>query len=309
MKPGMGLSYKAMGDFEKAIKCYDKAIKIKPDFYRAWFNKVLLLDDIGKTEESIDVWEKTIGISETEDAWYGLGCCLYKTKRYNESLHAFEQAIKIDPNSARAWTNKGATLVCMNKFNEAVQCFKEALRIDPDFGPAKRNLEHISQPLLRKNTSKNLSSGIIPLDILEYYSEANKNIEENNYDAAIDAILKTENMLTAIKPVIEKHNELQSLATSATLFRKLRKRDEAIIRLKQACQLAEEIDPDSWATVGDYCNLGQCYKTIGKTIDAVSAFTRALALAKKIDPTNPYVRSIKNIINQLIDISKLKDKQ
>ena len=195
---GMGLSYKAIGDFEQAMKCYEEAIKIKPDFFRAWFNKANLLDDMNKTEDAINAWEETKKIVETEDVWNNLGHCLFKIKKYDEALHAFEQAIRLNPNSAQAWTNKGATLTAMNKFNEAVECFKEALRIKPDFGPAKRNLNRITRSLLQKNKAKTKTDGITPLDVMKYYKKAMDHIEESNYDAVVDNILKAENILATV---------------------------------------------------------------------------------------------------------------
>jgi len=300
---GMGLSYKALGDREQAMKCYEEAINLKVDFFRAWYNKAQLLDDMDKADEAIHVWKDVIKIMETDDAWDNLGHCFFKTKQYVEAIHAFDQAIRLNPNSAQAWTNKGATLTAMNKFYEATECFKEALRIKPDFEPAKRNLERISQSLLHggDRSSRNDSSldGIVPVDVLRFYNDADAKIKENNYKVAVDAILKAENALSVIKSAIGTYNELQFLAVSATLFKKMKKWDEAIIRFKKVCQLAEEIEPHSWATVGDYRDLGYCCKAIGKIFDATLAFTKALAFAKRIDETSSYVKTIEDEIRDM----------
>jgi len=257
---------------------------------------------MNKTEDAINAWEETKKIVETEDVWNNLGHCLFKIKKYDEALHAFEQAIRLNPNSAQAWTNKGATLTAMNKFNEAVECFKEALRIKPDFGPAKRNLNRITRSLLQKNKAKTKTDGITPLDVMKYYKKAMDHIEESNYDAVVDNILKAENILANMKPVIGLYNELQFLAVSATLFKKMQKWQEAIIRFEKVCQIAEKLEPSSWETVGDFCDLGFCYKANRQTLDAISTFSKALALAKKIDPFSPYVKNLENEIKQLMDI-------
>jgi tetratricopeptide (TPR) repeat protein len=37
------------------------------------------------------------------DAWVNIGSCMGMTKRYQESIEAFEKAIEIDPSKAKAY--------------------------------------------------------------------------------------------------------------------------------------------------------------------------------------------------------------
>ncbi|MEW6103245.1 MAG: tetratricopeptide repeat protein [bacterium] len=67
-----------LGRYEEALKAYDYAIKLKPDFAEAWYNKGVFLGNLG---------------------------------RYEEELKAYDYAIKLKPDFAEAWYNKGLTLI------------------------------------------------------------------------------------------------------------------------------------------------------------------------------------------------------
>jgi tetratricopeptide (TPR) repeat protein len=72
-----GVALKNLGKHNEAIECYDKAIKIDPNYALAWNNKDLALYNLGK---------------------------------YNESIECYDKAIKIDPNYALARNNKDLAL-------------------------------------------------------------------------------------------------------------------------------------------------------------------------------------------------------
>jgi predicted negative regulator of RcsB-dependent stress response len=52
-------------------------------------------------------------------------------KRYEEVLAALDQAIRLDPNKARAHTGKGGALSNLNRYEEALTAFDQAIRLDP----------------------------------------------------------------------------------------------------------------------------------------------------------------------------------
>jgi len=50
----------ALGRYEEAIQCYDKALQIKPNFAGAWSNRGVTLDEIGQFEEAIKSYDKAL---------------------------------------------------------------------------------------------------------------------------------------------------------------------------------------------------------------------------------------------------------
>ena len=66
-------------------------------------------------------------------SWREKGIILFNLARYDESLQAFNQAIKLSPQDADNWNSKGAVLAQLGRYNQAIKCFDLAARLDPSF--------------------------------------------------------------------------------------------------------------------------------------------------------------------------------
>ena len=66
-------------------------------------------------------------------SWQEKGIILFNLGRYDESLQAFNQAIKLSPRDADNWNSKGAVLVQLGRYNQAIKCFDLAIRLDHSF--------------------------------------------------------------------------------------------------------------------------------------------------------------------------------
>lgn len=53
-----------LGRKEEAIAAYDKTLEIKPDFHDAWNNKGTALSDLGRQEEAIAAYDKALETAE-----------------------------------------------------------------------------------------------------------------------------------------------------------------------------------------------------------------------------------------------------
>ena len=56
----MGIALKEQGKLEEAIKAYNKALSIKPDYAEAYNNMGNALKDQGKLEEAIEAYNKSL---------------------------------------------------------------------------------------------------------------------------------------------------------------------------------------------------------------------------------------------------------
>lgn len=95
---------------EFALAGYDQAIKLKPNFYPAWYARGLLLLRIrGDNQEAFKSFDKATQIQPTfYPAWRGRGSALSKLQRYKEAVKSYDKALQLNPNDLTLQQVRGA---------------------------------------------------------------------------------------------------------------------------------------------------------------------------------------------------------
>lgn len=181
--------YFLAGDYERAVTGYDEAIKLEPNSTALWNNRGKALGMLGRYEEAISSFDRSIVINSTDpeslnlkaialsqgqqmhgqatllfdrvlkmnssyyDAWIGKGMALGYMEDLDGALQCFENAIVIDPKNPSGWNNKGAVLLNMQSYEDALVCFNQALLIDPLNEAALRNRENTLSAMNQFETS------------------------------------------------------------------------------------------------------------------------------------------------------------
>ena len=88
-------------DANAAIRCFDKALNLNPNYVEAWVRKGVTLLDIGEDYDGQVCLNKAVKLSpKSFKARYNRGKCLLKLKYYDEAILDFQQAISIKPKHA-----------------------------------------------------------------------------------------------------------------------------------------------------------------------------------------------------------------
>ncbi len=142
------------GQVDAALACLDEAIKSKDEFVEAHRLRIELLGAAGRLEEAVraasrrlesdpdnfDIWlEKGLALGalarrmdpEGLDSWLDSGKALQALDHDVAALEAFENAVRVRPDSARAHNNRGLILTRLGRYLEAAEAFYHVLRIDP----------------------------------------------------------------------------------------------------------------------------------------------------------------------------------
>lgn len=99
----MGWSYYNMGDYQKALESYNKAVGANPSYARAWYSMGLAYEKLGKTKEAVQSYEKAVAAAPGYlDAWFSMGMALVKAKDKPAAIKALEKVIEIAPSSDKA---------------------------------------------------------------------------------------------------------------------------------------------------------------------------------------------------------------
>lgn len=128
------------GKFEEAIRFYDEALALKPDYSEALFNKGTALCEQGKLKEAISLFDKVLEINPQDwEALHNKGNALLNLYCFKESLECYNKALEINPKDAETLYNKGNLLLRLGRFEEAAKLFDEALALNPQMAEASIN--------------------------------------------------------------------------------------------------------------------------------------------------------------------------
>lgn len=112
----------------------------EPEDAVVWYNKGISLGKLGRNSDALKAYNKALKLNpDYLDAWYKKGVILGKLESHGEAIRAYEEVIRLQPNLAEAWCNKGNRLVHLKLQNEALTFFEEAVKFKPAYAHAWYN--------------------------------------------------------------------------------------------------------------------------------------------------------------------------
>ena len=118
-------------DANAAIRCFDKALNLNPNYVEAWVRKGVTLLDIGEDYDAQVCLNKAVKLSpKSFRARYNRGKCLLKLKYYDEAILDFQQAISIKPKHAASheYLAEGFRAIGEDELAQQHQDIADALR-------------------------------------------------------------------------------------------------------------------------------------------------------------------------------------
>lgn len=98
-----GADFAKLGDLEKAVALFDKALTLDPGNDMLWVLRGSILDDLGRYSDSLDSYDKALDVKQDYAvAWYSRGVVLRKLGRYAEAVKSLDRALALNPNYADA---------------------------------------------------------------------------------------------------------------------------------------------------------------------------------------------------------------
>ncbi len=115
----LGCAYDAMGDPEKAVEYYNKAIALN-HYYKAYYNRGIYYQSKNKNAEAIEDYERTIKIRADYDwAYNNLANMYSRERKYDQVLNLYQKAITFDPTDVFNNTGLAYAYANLGKFDLA----------------------------------------------------------------------------------------------------------------------------------------------------------------------------------------------
>jgi Tfp pilus assembly protein PilF len=126
---------------QDALRAYQAAIRIRPDYADVHYNLGTVLARLGRTDQAVAAYREALRHDpQHESARFNLANALAGRGAVAESIAEYRRLLELYPQHAKALVNLGISLAGRGEMEAAVACFRRAAEADPEFADAHYNL-------------------------------------------------------------------------------------------------------------------------------------------------------------------------
>lgn len=129
------------GRIAESIGCYERALRLQPDYPESHYNLGVALAALERWPEAISHYETALRLRPAyPEALNNLGNALDRTGRREEAVRRYEQALAVKPDFGPAHNNLGRARLAAGRGADAEKHFQRAREIEPGDAEASYNL-------------------------------------------------------------------------------------------------------------------------------------------------------------------------
>ena len=135
-----GIAYAEKGDLDAAIRDFDKAIELNPNHVVHYYNRGTAYGKKDDLDAAIRDYNQAIYINpDHATAYNNRGTAYDKKDDLDAAIRDYNQAIYINPDHATAYFNRGAAYAKKGDLDAAIQDYNQAIEINPRYVDAYNN--------------------------------------------------------------------------------------------------------------------------------------------------------------------------
>ena len=117
--------------FEDAIKIFDLALRIDPNFVDAIIKKGYSHFNLNQYNLALTFYDQALEININDpEIWNLKGLVYYKNKNYDKAIICCEKAIDLNSNIAMTWYNYACYLTLNSRVSEGMEALKKSIELD-----------------------------------------------------------------------------------------------------------------------------------------------------------------------------------
>ena len=180
--------------YDVAIEYYQQALKIKPDFAKAYYNIGIALLHQGYLDAAINSYKQVLKIMPTfAGAHNNIGNAQKKKGDLQAAINSYKNAVLAKPDYAEAYYNMGIAQQDKGDLKAAINSYTKALKIMPNHAVAYNNMGNAQKEkgdLKMAINSYNKALMIKPDDAEAYNNMGLVLLEKGDLDAALESCKK-----------------------------------------------------------------------------------------------------------------------
>jgi tetratricopeptide (TPR) repeat protein len=135
-----GVTYHYKGNFDKAIADFSQTIRLNPNYKEAYIVRGVEYVNMGDNDRGIADFTQAIRLDNNYAlAYYNRGNSYYYKIDFDKAIADYTQAIRINPNYAEAFHNRGSAYDGKEDFEKAITDYTQAIRLNPNFAASYNN--------------------------------------------------------------------------------------------------------------------------------------------------------------------------
>lgn len=158
-------------DTAKAIDFFEKAAKVDPNYSEAYNNLGVAYEKLGQFEKAISFYKKAVSnllYSTPEKAYISMGNSYYRLGKYEDAISSFKYAINRAPQLGLPYMRMALCYNAMGRYGEASTALTYAIKLDPVYkGDKEKALDDFSTRKLKATGYEEKDLGDY-IEILKY---------------------------------------------------------------------------------------------------------------------------------------------
>ncbi|MBU1184369.1 MAG: tetratricopeptide repeat protein [Proteobacteria bacterium] len=135
-----GVTYRNLGQNQRAIQDYDTAIRLNSDDALAYYNRGINYANLGQLQRAIQDYDTAIRLKpDYAEAYNNRGSAYAKLGQHQRAIQDYDTAIRLKPDYANAYYNRGNAYADLGQHQRAIQDYDTAIRLKPDDAAAYYN--------------------------------------------------------------------------------------------------------------------------------------------------------------------------
>jgi tetratricopeptide (TPR) repeat protein len=133
--------FKIIGKPRLAIDYYNKAIKLKPDYYSALYDLGIIYYENRNFETAENYFQACIQLRpEDVISHHYMGLCFFNESQNDSAISYFQTALKYNPNFIQSINSLGSCYYLLKNYDQAILSFSKSLNLDNQSASTYRKL-------------------------------------------------------------------------------------------------------------------------------------------------------------------------